>query len=165
MILILVKSIHHGNTQKVAEVFAKVLDAQIKTPEQVNIEEFQQYSLIGFGSGIYGGKHHTSLLKLADNLPQVKNHKAFIFSTDGAPRALIKYDLSFEKEKLSHNHDLLREKLKSKGYTIVGEFLCGGFNTNNVLKLFGGINKGRPNAEDLKHAEVFAENLKLNKKN
>jgi flavodoxin len=35
-----------------------------------------------------------------------------------------------------------------------------GFNTNSFLKLFGGINKGRPNAEDLKRAEEFAQKLK-----
>jgi hypothetical protein len=34
--------------------------------------------------------------------------------------------------------------------------------TNSFLKLFGGLNKGRPNAEDLKHAEEFAQNLKHN---
>jgi flavodoxin len=45
---------------------------------------------------------------------------------------------------------------------IIDEFSCAGFNTNSFLKLFGGLNKGRPNAEDLKHAEVFAENLKEN---
>ncbi|MDX1798595.1 MAG: hypothetical protein R3255_08100, partial [Candidatus Lokiarchaeia archaeon] len=97
-----------------------------------------------------------------DNLPQVTNKKAFIFSTDGAPRGLIKYDPSFNDEILLKNHSLLREKMQSKGYIIVDEFNCGGFNTNKFLKLFGGINKGRPNAEDLKHAEEFAQNLKLN---
>jgi flavodoxin len=45
---------------------------------------------------------------------------------------------------------------------IVDEFNCAGFNTNSVLKLFGGMNKGRPNAEDLKDAEEFAQNLKQN---
>ena len=29
-------------------------------------------------------------------------------------------------------------------------------------KFCGGMNKGRPNAEDLKHAEAFAQNLKQN---
>jgi hypothetical protein len=28
------------------------------------------------------------------------------------------------------------------------------------MKWFGGMNKGRPNAEDLKNAEIFAKNLK-----
>lgn len=158
--LLILFSYHHNNTEKIANVIAEVLDAQIKTPQQINPEEFQGYSLIGFGSGIYGGKHHKFLLDLANKLPLVNNAKAFIFSTDGAPRGLIKYDPSFEKEIRLKNHSLLREKLQSKGYMIVDEFNCGGFNTNKFLKLFGGINKGRPNAEDLKHAEEFAQNLK-----
>ncbi len=78
-------SYHHKNTEKIAKVFAKVLDAQIKTPQQVNPEELQEYDLIGFGSGIDSGKHHKVLLDFADKLPQVTNKKAFIFSTCGAP--------------------------------------------------------------------------------
>jgi len=54
----------------------------------------------------------------------------------------------------------LREKLEFKGYTIVDEFQCKGFNPNSFLKLFGGMNKGRPNAKDLKNAEEFARKLK-----
>ena len=157
--LLVLFSYHHNNTEKIANVFAKVLDAQIKTPQQINPEELQEYSLIGFGSGIYDGKHHKILLELADNLPQATNRKAFIFSTDGAPRGLIK-DHSLLREQMLKNHSILREKLQSKGYMIVDEFNCAGFNTNSILKLFGGINKGRPNAEDLQHAEEFAQNLK-----
>ena len=54
----------------------------------------------------------------------------------------------------------LGKKLHSKGYIIVDEFQCRGFNTNSFLKIFGGMNKDRPNSEDLKHAEEFAQNLK-----
>ena len=149
--LLVLFSYHHNNTEKIANVFAKVLDAQIKTPQQINPEELQEYSLIGFGSGIYGGKHHKVLLDLADKLPQVTNKKAFIFSTSGVT-----------KKNQPEIHSPLGEKLQSKGYMIVDEFNCAGFNTNSFLKLFGGMNKGRPNAEDLKHAEEFAQNLKQN---
>jgi flavodoxin len=69
---------HHNNTEKIANLFAKVLDAQVKGPQQINPEELQEYSLIGFGSGIYGVKHHQFLLNLADKLPPVTNRKAFI---------------------------------------------------------------------------------------
>jgi flavodoxin len=138
------------NTEKIAKVFAEVLDAQIKTPQQVSPEEFQEYNLIGFGSGIYGAKHHESLLNLADRLPHVTNKKAFIFSTSAI----------LGKAKVAEDHSLLREKLQSKGYVIVDEFACKGFNTNSFMKYFGGMNKGRPNAEDLKLAEIFAQNLK-----
>jgi flavodoxin len=151
--LLVLFSYHHNNTEKIANVIAKVLDAQIKTPQQTDPEELQEYSLIGFGSGIYSAKHHKALLDLADRLPQVTDRKAFIFST------------SSNLEPLSKNHRSLREKLQSKGYMIVDEFTCAGFNTNSFSKLWGGINKGRPNAEDLKHAEEFAQNLKQNLQN
>ncbi len=153
--LLVLFSYHHNNTEKVANVFAKVLDAQIKTPQQINPEALQEYILIGFGSGIYGGEHHKDLLGLADNLPQVTNRKAFIFSTSAMTG----------EAKVAKDHSLLREKLQSKGYMIVDEFSCKGFNTNSFLKYFGGMNKGRPNAEDLKHAEEFAQNLKQNLQN
>ena len=34
--LLVVYSYHHNNTQKIAEVFAKVLDAEIVTPQQAD---------------------------------------------------------------------------------------------------------------------------------
>jgi flavodoxin len=150
--ILLLFSYHHKNTEKIAKVFAKVLDAQIKAPQQTSPEELQEYSLIGFGSGIYGEKHHESLLDLADKLQPVTSKKAFIFSTSAI----------MGKDKVAKDHLLLRVKLQSKGYTIVDEFACKGFNTNSFLKYFGGMNKGRPNAKDLKNAENFAQKLKQN---
>jgi flavodoxin len=78
-ILVLV-SYHHNNTQKIAKAFAGVLDAQIRTPQEIVPEELQQYDLIGFGSGIYDGKHHRDLLELADRLPSA-GKKVFLYST------------------------------------------------------------------------------------
>jgi len=140
-------SYHHNNTQKIAEVFASVLDAEIRTPQETGPDELQQYDLIGFGSGIYSGKHHGNLLELADRLPSVVGKKVFLFSTS--------YDT-----RIDFIHSSLKERLVSKGYTVVDEFNCGGFNTNSFLKYFGGLNKGRPNAEDLERAEEFAVGLK-----
>ena len=143
--MLILFSYHHKNTEKIAKIFAKVLDAQIKTPHQINPEELHEYSLIGFGSGIYGAKHHELLLDLADKLPQVTNRNAFIFSTSAI----------MGKTKVAEDHSLLREKLQSKGYTIVDEFACKGFNTNSFMKYFGGMNKGRPNVEDLRHCLLY----------
>jgi flavodoxin len=148
--LLVLYSYHHKNTEKIAKVFAKVLDAQIKIPQEIRPEEFQKYDLIGFGSGIYDEKHHEFVLDLADKLPQVTNKKAFIFSTSAI----------MGKNKVAKDHSKLREKLQSKGYMIVDEFACKGFNTNSFMKYLGGMNKGRPNAEDLKNAKEFAKNLK-----
>jgi flavodoxin len=148
--LLIVISIHHNNTRQIADAMAKVLDAQLKNPQDVKPEELQDYNLVGFGSGIYGEKHHESLLELADKLPQVSNKIAFLFST-----AALTND-----KKVINDHSKLREKLQLKGYIIFDDFQCKGFNTNSFMKYFGGMNKGRPNAEDLKNAEEFAQNLK-----
>jgi flavodoxin len=145
--LIILISIHHQNTQKIANVIAGILDAPVVAPSKIGVEEIDEYNLIGFGSGIYDEKHHRSLLDLADRLPHISNKKAFLFSTSGVTTGSDRF------------HAPLREKLQSKGYQIVGEFNCNGFNTNSFLKYFGGMNKGRPNAEDLRKAEEFALGL------
>ncbi len=152
--ILVVISIHHNNTVKIAKVMAKDLSAQIKKPKEIKPEELQDYDYVGFGSGIYGAKHHMSLLNLAEKLPKVENKKAFIFSTAGIS----------SKDKMKKDHSQLRERLQKKGYKIMDDFQCKGFNTNSFLKFFGGMNKGRPNNEDLKNAVEFARNLnkKLN---
>ena len=151
--LLVVYSYHHKNTETIAKAFAAVLAAKIVTPQEVDSTEVAGYDLVGFGSGIDSGKHYAPLLDLADRLPQVANRKAFIFSTCGAPAFGVTQSFILK------NHSALREKLEAKGYTIVGEFGCPGFNTNMFLRYFGGLNKGRPNAEDLKRAEDFARGL------
>lgn len=148
--LLVLYSYHHHNTEKVAKVLAEVLDAEIKWPQKINPEELQEHDLIGLGSGIYSAKHHESLLELADELTKVNNKKTFLFSTAGITG----------KSKASKDHATLREKLESKGYIIIDEFQCKGFNTNSFLKLFGGMNKGRPNVRDLQNAEEFASKVK-----
>jgi flavodoxin len=153
--LLVVFSYHHHNTEKIAKVLAQVLNAQMTTPQQVNPSELQKYDLVGFGSGIDSDKHYKPLLDLVDKLPNVADKKAFIFSTCGNPFDVQKYAVKC--------HSSLREKLISKGYVIVDEYISRGFNTNVFLKYFGGINKGQPNAEDFKRAENFAEKLKKTK--
>jgi len=151
--LIVVYSYHHQNTQKIAETFAKILDAQIKTPQQTSPAELQTYDLVGFGAGIDSGKHYKQLLDFADQLPNAEGKKAFIFSTSGVSNLRYKTKI----------HKTLREKLEAKGYLILDDFNCHGFNTNSFLKHIGGMNKGRPNEEDLKEAEEFAQKLKQNR--
>lgn len=157
-VLLVVHSFHHRNTEKIADVLARVLNARMRSPRQTDREELQDYDLIGFGSGIDSDRHYKELLDLAGSLPRVADRKAFIFSTCGMPVSVAGRG-AVEKYSVK-SHAALRESLASKGYRIIGEFCCAGFNTNSFLKLFGGLNKGRPNAEDLRDAEVFARKLK-----
>jgi len=154
--LIVVFSYHHNNTEKIAKACAEVLGAKVTTPQQVKPEEIHEYDLVGFGSGIYSATFDRSVLDLADRLPQAGTTKAFLFSTYGAPAFIA------NREFVEKNHDQIREKLRAKGYTVIGEFGCAGWNTNSFLKYFGGINKGRPNAEDLKKAGRFARQMMEN---
>ena len=111
--LVIVYSYHHKNTEKVANAIAHVLNAEV-----------QNYDLVGIGAGIDSGKHYESILKLSDELPIVKGKKAFIFSTS----AIV------GKKKMDSDHLTLRKILVSKGYNIVDEFHCKGFNTNSFVK-------------------------------
>ena len=143
-------SVHHGNTEKVAGTMANILDADLVQVKQADAIMLERYDLVGFGSGIYFGKHHESLLDFVDKLPALKNKKAFIFSTSG-----------LRKIPFVHNFDKpLREKLQHKAFDIIGDFSCRGLDTYRATKLVGGINRGRPNAEDLRQAEDFARGLK-----
>jgi flavodoxin len=138
------------NTEKVAQVFSNILDAQIKSPQETNPKELEKYELVGFGAGIDSGRHYKVLLDFAKKLLPVNEKNAFIFSTSA---------LTGEK-KLFKDHTALRNKLEAKGYRIVDEFQCKGFNTNSFMRFFGGMNRGRPNDEDLTNAKEFAQKLK-----
>lgn len=145
--LIIYMSVHHGNTKKIAGVMADVLEAELLKPHEVDPDSVSEYDLIGFGSGIYFWKHHVKLINIVSKMPYSEGKKAFIFSTSGVKKGYI-----------YHRH--LRRKLLNKGFDIIGEFSCVGYDTYSVLKFIGGINSGRPNKGDLKKAEDFAEKVK-----
>lgn len=142
--LIVCISVHHGNTQKVAEAMSEVLGAEVLEPGETNPAELSKYDLVGFGSGIFLHKHHKSLLDFADKM-QTAGRKAFVFSTSGG---------SSEK-----SHKTLNGKLRGKDFEILGEFHCRGWDTAVPFNIFGGLNKGKPNERDLEDAREFARSL------
>ena len=146
--LIIYASIHNGNTEKVARAMAEVLDAKLVKPNEIKTDESSEYDLIGFGSGIYFGKHHKSLLDLVSKLQPQNNKKAFIFSTRGIfPVSIC--------------HKALKKQLLEKEFEIMDEFSCKGFDNYGPFKLIGGINKNKPDGKDLDDAKKFA--IELNK--
>lgn len=156
--LLIVYSYHHHNTLKIAKVMAAKLDAEIKKPNEVTREEVKAFDCIGFGSGIYSSQQHESILYLIDNLLKEVGKKTFIFSTCGVPS--FAFNGGHVDDYIVKIHQPTKERLSKKGYLVIDEFVCTGWNTNSFLKLFGGINKGRPNASDLKNATLFAEKIK-----
>lgn len=143
--LIVYTSTEHKNTEKIAHEIASELKADLIEAEKVKIDSLKEYGFIGFGSGIFYGKFHKSILKLIDSITDVKNKKAFVFSTSGMGK--VEYNNS------------LKEKLSQHGFEVIGSFACKGFDTFGPFKFVGGISKGRPNEEDLKAARKFAAKL------
>ncbi len=147
--LIICKSIHHENTLRVAEVMASELDANIVSPEEADTSMFTHYDLIGFGSGIYMGKHHRSLLNLVSKLDGISGKDVFVFYTSGFTGFPTRP--SFETA--------LVEKLTKSGAKILDTFSCRGLETYGPFRIGGGKNKGHPDENDLNQARLFARSL------
>jgi flavodoxin len=143
---IIYKSIHHGNTKKIAEVMADTLEADLFDLKDVNQSIIGEYDLIGFGSGKYFLRPHKKLRKFVEGLNDVEGKKAFVFSTSGDGKPM----------------GWLEKRLSSKGFNVLGEFYCEGFDTYAFAKIIhrGGLNKGKPNEADFENARNFVKNLK-----
>jgi flavodoxin len=151
-IILIYKSFHRMNTERIAKAMADIMDAKIAKVEEISPNDLEEYDLLGFGSGIYGGNYHKELMNFIDNMPPM-NKDTFIFSTSG--------------EFSDKYHNLIKLKLTGKGLRIVGEFACLGetsplkFNLNlkGPLGWIGGKNKGHPDEKDLEKAREFAQDL------
>jgi flavodoxin len=131
----------------VAEVMAKVLGAEVKLPSEVKAEDLAAYDLVGFGSGIYFGRFHVSMLKLVKGMSNMAGKNAFVFSTHG------------NKAKGWNNGFI--KLLSGKGFKVLGDYECQGFDTWGPFKLIGGMGKGHPSEEEIAEAASLAEVLKV----
>ncbi|HUV53720.1 MAG TPA: flavodoxin family protein [Candidatus Krumholzibacteriaceae bacterium] len=144
--LVIYLSVHHNNTEKIARAISRSLSADLLNLDEASIESLENYDKIGFGSGIYLTKHHKKLFEFINALPAQENKKAFVFSTSGTGLKMF--------------NNPLESKLREKGFQVTGSFMCKGYDTHGASKFIGGINKGRPNEDDIKNATLFAETLK-----
>lgn len=136
-ILIVVKSKHQGNTQKIAEAMAEVAPVTVTMLEDVKRYKLSEYDIVGFGSGIYFGKHDKELLKFVKSVCDKKAY-SFVFSTSGAK--------SFEK-----NNSSLVKLLESKNKVVLGSFGCLGYGK----LLFIPMNRNHPDIDDFDAAQKF----------
>ena len=134
---------------RVAQVLADELDAELKTPDMVDQESLTGYDLIGFGSGIYMGKHHRSLVNFVKNLEDLSGKNVFVFYTSGFSKFPARP--SFET--------VLTDQLTKKGAQILDTFSCRGLETVGPFRIGGGKNKGHPDETDLNNARDFAKSL------
>lgn len=147
--LIVVASVHHGNTATVAAALAGVLDATVAAPAEVSPERLADHRLVGFGSGVYYGRLHDDLMAWVRGLPDgaAAGTPAFVFSTSGLPWLAKLW------------HAPLERLLARKGFDVVGSFGCRGFDTWGPLWLTGGLNRTHPDKRDLARARDFARRV------
>jgi flavodoxin len=145
--LLVCHSEHHGNTHRVAEAMGVVLGAEVVDPHDVDVDELSGYDLVGFGSGIYFGVVHRELIAMVDQLPPGDGAAVFTFSTSG----------SFLLPWLGTSH--LRNRLTDRGYQVLDDFNCRGWDTVGPLRFIGGVNRGSPSARDLSRAGQFARDV------
>lgn len=147
--LVICASMHHGNTARVARCIAEVLQADVRPPDAVTATDLDDHGLVGFGSGVYYGRLHESLFVWLARLPDAgdPSRAAFVFSTSGLP-CLAKLW-----------HAPLKRLLARKGFDVVGEFACRGYDTWGPLRIAGGLNRSHPDERDLERARAFARRI------
>jgi flavodoxin/ADP-ribose pyrophosphatase YjhB (NUDIX family) len=147
--LIIYNSIHNNNTEKIAKAMAEELNADIIKSFELKNYDMSEYDLIGMGSGIYFGKHHASIINLVDKLQNIENKRFFIFSTSGMGENVFN---NFNKT--------LKDKINSKKGKVISIFNCLGYDSWGPMKYIGGLNKNRPNENDIEKARAFTSSLK-----
>jgi flavodoxin len=146
--LIVCESRAYGNTRKVAETMAPVLDAEVMTPREAQQTEMADYDLVGFGSGIYAMNFYVDLRRFVEALDKVDGKRAFVFLTSASSERSMRKPVA-----------KMTAALADRGYEVVGHFWCRGLWNPWLLRLVGGVNKGHPTQVDLDDAGAFARRL------
>ena len=149
--LIVYMSTAHGNTEKLARRMAETLEGTAVTADETDPVEISRFDLVGFGSGVYAMRPDNKLIQLVKRVSAQKGKKAFLFFTAGIGSPLIIRIATIPFKRL----------ISGKGYDIVGEFSCPGYDSFGPLRLMGGINKGRPGDKDLERASRFASSIRV----
>ena len=149
--LIIYYSKYKSNTEKIAKAFADKINADLinlNNPDRVNFDfDIGNYSLIGFGSGVYNESLSPTLFNLVENL-DLKGKNVFAFSTSCVGLKL-------------YNKKLIKI-LASKGAICKGSFASKGgftFKGNKIFEILSKRSEGHPNDEDIIKAIAFIKTV------
>ncbi len=153
-----------GNTEKIARSIKEGLsdeDVELRSINEVEPSSLNNYDLVFLGSGIYASRVNKALVELVSAAPELPKNFVF-FSTHAS---LVGYQDGFKA---------VKRKIKDAS-NIIAEFDCCGDNIglseatlNSMLEKLPPEKreeaekhqqwlKGRPNEEDLKRAQEFAQ--------
>ena len=141
--LLVCESTHHGNTRKLVNAITETYPVDVIDAAATDSIDCSGYDCIGFASGIAFGNFYKKITSLAAELPAGK--KVFFLYTCGKENG--SYDTS------------IREIAEARGCTVLGKYSCKGFDTFGPLKLLGGLNKNHPDADEIRKAVEFYEDI------
>ena len=136
---------HHGNTRQVVQAMALEGGVDLFDLDGGQISDLRGYPLVGFASGVYHGRFHSSVLRCAQQ-GLVRGQRVFFVCTYG--RAQTKPPRE------------IQTLAAQKGCVYLGGFACRGYDTSGIAWLLGGTAQGRPNAEDLAAARQFLRRIR-----
>ncbi|MFA5828836.1 MAG: flavodoxin domain-containing protein [Candidatus Shapirobacteria bacterium] len=149
--VIIYQSFHHQNTQNIVKYIADKYPVKLLNISRATSDLVNRYDRIILAGGIYFGKPHRLFSEIIPKL-KIKNKNIFLITTSG----LVSLPLINDYHK---NFKLLFNK---SGLNIKSWFETRGFDTYPFfVKPFGGINKNRPNHNDLIKALKWFRSLDL----
>lgn len=144
---IVFRSPHHGNTKKLLDAIVQAHPDVVLVKAGKESFDPANYETIGFASGVYAGKLHRAVRKVLSTV-NGEGHKAFAVFTCGGSDG-------------DGYGARCMDALRQQGFETCGFYWCLGHDSFGPLKLVGGVNKGRPNAEDIQGAVTFYESLNV----
>lgn len=146
--IIVYRSKHHGNTKKLVDaIVAAHPDIDTIDVGELGKNEYPDlspYHVIMMASGIYYGNFDKDLLRVADHCLRDGDKVVGLMTYGGQAK---------------FNGRDLDGVCRMKFANLLCMYGCPGFDTYGPFKFVGGMNKGRPNQEDIDGAVAFYDRL------
>lgn len=147
-VVIVYRSKHHGNTKKLVDALVEAHpDIDLVDVAELGKNEYPDlspYHLIVMGSGIYYGNMDKDLLRVADHCLRDGDKVVGLMTYGGQAK---------------FNGRDLDGVCRGKFATLLCMYGCPGFDTYGPFKFVGGMNKDRPNQEDIDGVVEFFDRI------
>lgn len=146
--VILYRSKHHGNTKKLVDAvvanFDNVDAIDVAALGKNEYPDLDEYPLVGIATGIYYGKIDDDLARVMEHTIN-EGQKIFGLITYGGSSKWYGKDID--------------GICRMKRAVFLACWGCAGFDTWGPYKFMGGMNKGRPNQDDIQACLEFYKKL------
>lgn len=146
--VIVYRSKHHGNTKKLVDAIVtahpEIDTIDVGALGKNEYPDLSPYHVIIMASGIYYGNFDKDLLRVADHCLRDGDKVVGLMTYGGQAK---------------FNGRDLDGVCRMKFANLLCMYGCPGFDTYGPFKLVGGMNKGRPNQEDINGAVAFYDRL------